>query len=121
MAIRLGRRGKGRKRSPGAPLESEISGQIVNALRSIGCDVSSTQQRRRSQQTEGMPDLYATHAAWNVRAWIEVKRPGEEPSDVQKEWHAAERAAGGIVLVVTSAADALSQFGALPRKRLLSR
>ena len=98
------------------PLESEISGKITQALREIGAHVSSTQQRRTSRQTEGMPDLYATHAAWGVAAWLEVKRPGEKPSRVQREWHGATMAAGVPVLVVVSAADALRQFAALPRR-----
>lgn len=116
MAMRIpGRRNT--KRRAGPKLESQISGEIITALRGIGCEVSSTQQRRRSEQTIGMPDLFATHAAWRVAAWIEVKRPGEEPSDAQRKWHNLTRAAGMPVLVVTSAADALEQFGNLPRRK----
>ena len=100
-----------------SPLEQHIAGDVIRALRSIGCDVSSTQQTRASRQTVGMPDLYASHSAWNVSAWIEVKRPGEKPSKAQREWHERTRGAGVHVLVVTSAADALAQFGALPRRR----
>ncbi len=66
-----------------------------------------------------MPDLYATHAAWGVAAWLEVKRPGEKPTRAQLEWHERTRAAGTPVLVVTSAVDALQQFGLLPRARRL--
>jgi hypothetical protein len=121
-------KGRGRRRFPRRqvlppeafgfqPLEKHIAADIVRELRAIGCEVSSTQQTRSSRQTEGMPDLYATHEAWGVAAWLEVKRPGGKPSKTQREWHERTRAAGVHVLVVTSAADALQQFGALPRRR----
>jgi hypothetical protein len=100
-----------------SPLEKVIAGEVIRELRAIGCDVSSTQQTRESRQTIGIPDLYATHEAWGVAAWIEVKRPGEKPTKAQHEWHERTRASGVAVLVVTSAADALRQFGALPRGR----
>jgi VRR-NUC domain len=100
-----------------SPLEGQIAGQIVQALRLIGCTVSSTQQRRRSKQTIGLPDLYAVHEAWGVRCWIEVKTPEGRVSRAQQAWHDAERAAGGIVLVCRSAEDALEQIAALPRRR----
>jgi hypothetical protein len=108
--------------APGARLELEktIAGQVITALRTIGCDVSSTQQTRASRQTEGMPDLFASHAAWGVFAWLEVKRPGERLSTVQRRWHEQAHAAGVHVLVVTSAADALEQFGRLPRRRRIA-
>lgn len=104
-----------RRRVTAPSLESHIAGRVIQELRGIGCHVSSTQQSRASRQTVGIPDLYATHAAWGVAAWIEVKRPGEKPTKAQREWHERTRAAGPPVLVVTSAADALRQFGALPR------
>jgi hypothetical protein len=119
--------GRGRYRKPPAPLppeafgytvtEKHIAGEIMRELRAIGCDVSSTQQTRASRQTVGMPDLYVSHEAWGVSAWIEVKRPGEKPTKAQQAWHERQRAAGVHVLVATSAADALQQFGALPRRR----
>lgn len=121
MAIRYGR-GPRRRQSPASlpdfwqPLEKAIAAEVVQALRTIGCHVSSTQQARASRQTIGMPDLYATHAAWGVAAWIEVKRPGEQPRPSQVEWHERTRAAGVHVLVVTNAAAAIEQFAALPRR-----
>lgn len=99
------------------PLEKHIAFDVVDALRTIGCDVSSTQQTRASRQTIGMPDLYATHAAWGVAAWLEVKRPDGRVSPAQREWHERTRAAGVHVLVVTSAAEAAQMFAALPRPR----
>jgi hypothetical protein len=99
-----------------SPLEKHIAGDVVRALRQIGCEVSSTQQTRASRQTIGMPDLYATHEAWGVSAWLEVKRPGEQPTKAQREWHDRTRAAGVAVLVVTSASQALEEFSRLPRR-----
>lgn len=89
------------------PLEKEISGAIRTALLQIGCFVSTTEQRRRSGQTIGIPDLYVQWPYQGVRCWIEVKRPGEKPSAIQRAWHDAERAAGGVVIVATSAAEAV--------------
>ena len=99
------------------PLEKEIAGEIIRALRGVGFQVSSTQQTRASRQTIGMPDLYASHAAWSLRLWIEVKRPSGKTSPAQQEWHDAERAAGGTVIVVTSAADAVRQIEEIRRER----
>jgi hypothetical protein len=99
-------------------LEKHIATDVMAALDRIGCTVSSTQQARASRITEGIPDLYVSHAAWGLSGvWIELKRPGEEPSDVQREWHEQERAAGGIVLVVHSATEAVEMVSALPRGR----
>lgn len=100
-----------------SPLEKEIAGDVIKALRRISCDVSSTQQPRASMVTEGIPDLWVTHAAWGVYCWMELKRPGEEPKKHQHEWHEKTRAAGCPVLVVTSAEEAIQQFAALPRRR----
>lgn len=103
------------RKPPDLTLEKEIAGKVIAALRQIGCDVSSTQQHRKSRQTVGMPDLFASHAAWGVSAWIEVKRPGQKPTPEQLAWHERQRAAGVNVLVVTSGADAVRQFAALDR------
>ena len=117
MALRIPGRGRSRRRRsqalPDSPLEAEIAGEIMRTLRALSFDVSSTQQTRASRQTVGMPDLYVSHEAWRVRCWIEVKRPGERPTPAQHAWHNRERAAGGIVLVCTSAMDALTQINRL--------
>lgn len=99
------------------PLESQIAGEIIQALRQISCHVSSTQQTRASRQTEGMPDLWFSHAAWGVSGWIECKTESGKLSKAQKAWHETNRAAGVHVLVCRSAADAVRQVGALPRNR----
>jgi hypothetical protein len=106
-----------RRKPQPAPLEKQVAWDIVQALRLVGFDISSTQQSRASRQTVGMPDLYATHAAWGLRFWLEVKRLGGRVSKAQQAWHDAERAAGGIVLVATSAADALRQVERLRADR----
>jgi hypothetical protein len=106
-----------RRKPQPAPLEKQVAWDIVQALRLIGFDISSTQQSRASRVTVGIPDLYATHAAWGLRLWIECKRPGGRVSKAQQAWHDAERAAGGIVLVATSAADALRQVERLRAER----
>jgi hypothetical protein len=108
-------RPKHRKRGPSvsAPLEKTVQWEIVQALRLLGFDVSSFSQPRASMQTEGIPDLYARHEAWGLRIWIECKRPGGKLSFEQQAWHAAERAAGGIVLVATGATDAVEQIARL--------
>jgi hypothetical protein len=51
------------------------------------------------------------------RIGCEVKRPGGRLSTAQRRWHEQAQRAGVYVLVVTSAADALEQFGRLPRRR----
>lgn len=98
------------------PLEKHIAADAIRALRTIGADVSSTQQTRASRQTIGMPDLWVTHAAWRVFAWLEVKRPGEKATRAQLEWHERCRAAGVPVLVVTSPEEAVREFCALRRR-----
>ena len=34
--------------------------------------------------------------------WVEYKKPGEEPTKAQLEWHEQERARGGLVVVIDS-------------------
>jgi hypothetical protein len=99
------------------PLERTVAGEIVRELRAVGYHVSSTQQTRASRQTEGMPDLFVAHPAWRVHAWVEVKRPGEKPTKVQREWHETVRASGCPVLVCESAYDALTQLEAIRTQR----
>lgn len=112
--------------SPKAKRESEISDEIRSALTNkLSCVVSTTQQRRESGQTIGMPDLFVTHAAWGVFCWMEVKTPeafrrkNHGCSADQLRWHEATRAAGVPVLVVTGDKDACDQFGHLPRNMVL--
>jgi hypothetical protein len=95
------------------PLEKTVAQHVKAALRSLGFVVNDLQQPRRTMQTIGLPDLYAQHAAWQLRVWVEVKRPGGRVSAAQTVWHATERAAGGHVLVVYGVADLLEGLAAL--------
>jgi hypothetical protein len=97
------------------PLEKHVEADIIRALRAMGFAVTKTSQPRPSMLTRGVPDLYAAHPRWGLRAWIEVKRPGEKPSPDQVAWHRCERLAGGTVLVADSVAavvEALKKMGA---------
>lgn len=89
------------------PLESEIQDAIRLALTACGYHVSTTSQRRKSGQTIGLPDLFACHPVHRRFAWLEVKRPGEQPTRSQREWHDTVRAAGCPVHVVHSAQEAI--------------
>ena len=85
----------------------------MEALRRMGFGVTKTSQPRASMVTEGIPDLYARHPRWGLRVWIEVKAGTNRPSAVQTAWHAAEREAGGTVLVVWSVEDLIRELKAL--------
>lgn len=72
----------------------------MDALKAMGFGVTKTSQYGKPRgMTEGIPDLYAAHPRWGMRIWIEVKAGKNKPSPKQLEWHAAERAAGGVVIV----------------------
>lgn len=100
-----------------SPLEREIQADIVRNLERLSFDVSEFSEGRRTNVEPGHPDLYARHSAWQLRFYIETKTPTGRLSKVQKEWHDRERSAGGVVLVCTSASDALQQINALRRER----
>jgi hypothetical protein len=93
--------------------EKAIEANIIRALRTLGFAVTKTSQPRASMISRGVPDLYACHPVWQIRFWCEVKRPGQRPTAHQLAWHAAERAAGGTVVVATSVADVLLELGRL--------
>jgi predicted signal transduction protein with EAL and GGDEF domain len=100
---------------PRQRLEKEIEAEIIRNLALLGFQVSKTSQPRPSMLTLGIPDLYAVHARWRLRFWVEVKRPGNGPSPAQLAWHEAEREAGGCVLIARSWSDvqrALVKMGA---------
>lgn len=80
-------------------LEKEIEAEFITNLSDLGFKVSKTSQPRPSMITRGVPDLYASHARWQIRLWIEVKAGDNGPSLHQLAWHKAEREAGGLVLV----------------------
>lgn len=90
--------------------EKAIERDIIGALRDMGFAVTKFSQPRPSMITCGTPDLYASHPRGSLRVWLEVKRPGQEPTLMQRLWHEAERAAGGAVWVVRSVDDVLDQL-----------
>lgn len=90
--------------------EKMIERDIILALRRLQFGVTKTSQPRPSMVTLGIPDLYAHHPRWGIRLWIEVKAPGNKPSDTQAAWHQAEREAGGVVLVAYSVADVVDEL-----------
>jgi len=85
--------------------EKEIQSDIRRLLELHGYQVDDMSQPRRSMMPVGLPDLRARHVKREERFWVEVKRPGNAPTSAQREWHEAEREAGGEVYVVTSAAQ----------------
>ena len=93
--------------------EKELEASIIAALRSLGCHVTKFSQPRATKQTEGIPDLYARHAAWGIRLWLEVKTHRGRVRPAQAAWHEAERAAGGTVVVVRSPSDAVEALRGL--------
>lgn len=90
--------------------EKEIEAEMITNLRDLGFKVSKTSQQRASKVTVGIPDLYASHARWQIRLWIEVKAGDNRPSLEQQLWHEAERAAGGTVLVAWNWRDVTAEL-----------
>lgn len=93
--------------------EKAVEADVDRALLRMGFDVTRLSQPRASGLTLGLPDRYASHAAWGLRIWIEIKAGKNKPSAHQLAWHARERAAGGIVLVVWSVEDLVRELRAL--------
>lgn len=85
--------------------EKRVQREVVKVLQLHQYVVDDFSQPRASMQTPGIPDLRARNAARRIRFWVEVKRPGGRLSPAQEAWHELERAAGGTVFVVGSAAE----------------
>ncbi len=94
-------------RRPRRQDEKELHWRIYQALRELGCDVTSTAQPHQAHLSPGIPDLYVRHARWGVRVWLEVKTPEGQVSPAQRAWHEVEASAGGRVHVVRSLSEAL--------------
>lgn len=95
--------------------EKRVQLEIKRALETLGFHVSDLSQPRASMQTPGLPDLYAIQPDWPMTVWIEVKRPGGQPTEHQKAWHRTARSAGNLVLVadsVEAVVDYLTEHGA---------
>lgn len=67
------------------------------------------QQGMVPKSLQGMPDRIAVKNGRHV--WIEFKRPGKNPSPMQKVRHAELRAAGATVLVVHTLDELTEQIG----------
>lgn len=93
--------------------EKDVEAEIDRALQQLGFRVTRLSQARRTNQTPGVPDRYAQHERWGMRVWVEVKAGDNGPSRHQVAWHAAERAAGGMVVIAWSVADLHRELRAL--------
>lgn len=84
--------------------EAQLQEAIVKYLRALGWMVNESLKGSKGNSTvyytKGTPDL------WIIRegkwAWIELKRPGQNPDADQQKWHEACRKQGGVVLVIRS-------------------
>jgi hypothetical protein len=88
------------------PLESTISKNIMKAVRE---KIPGTMIRKRhvSMGVMGDPDLYGSLPGGH-HFEIEVKQPGNKPSDLQLKRLAEWKAAGAITGVATTVAEALA-------------
>lgn len=101
------------RRSP----EKDLQRQILTALRSLGFWAGDMSQPRRTMMPVGLPDIYAQHAGWKIRLWVEVKTPTGRLTHHQRAWHEHERAAGGTVIVARSVSDVVGAVQQLMQDR----
>ena len=80
--------------------------EIVRALRAAGCSVQALSPA--GKEDAGLPDLLV--ARNRSMFLLEIKTPGQKPSERQREWHARWRAP---VAVVSSVSEAMRTVGAL--------
>ena len=103
--------------------ERDLQRAIVDALRKSGVwvvrtGVSMKRGKRGTQSGEpGMPDLHLV----GLRAWLEVKLPGEELSEEQVEWHEKAKLNGVPVDVATTVAEALLLASTWQLERAIER
>lgn len=89
--------------------ETEIQKEIMDYLTLHGWEVYRMNSGTRAGtklHKPGTPDLMIQKNGTTI--WIEVKRPGEKPSVIQKKRHEEIRANGFKVFVVTSLDELLS-------------
>ena len=84
------------------PLEKTITNNVMAMARQLGWWVMKTHGATYSLR--GIPDVQVIRDGRS--AWMEVKRPGEEPTKAQVHRMRELAAAGCPVCVVYSAADA---------------
>ena len=85
--------------------ESAIQRRIILALREAGAYVVKVQVA-----DAGTPDLLVCHGGRFLA--MEVKKPGQYPTAIQRHRLAQVRAAGGVATVVRSVEDALASLSA---------
>jgi hypothetical protein len=88
----------------GTQPESKLSRQIMTAFRNRGgfC----WKNHGGSTMMAGLPDIAGVYKGRFLA--FETKMPGEHPTRIQQLRHAQIRAAGGVVVVVHSVAEAMA-------------
>lgn len=101
------------------PLEKDIQRVLLTYLRSVlgwpVVRINSGGMRRgksfyRFNDTAGVSDIVGLIPPSGRFLAIEVKRPGGRPTEQQRQWLDAVRAAGGVGLVVTGLDDLRQQL-----------
>lgn len=104
------------------PLEKDIQRVLLTYLRSVlgwpVVRINSGGMRRgksfyRFNDTAGVSDIVGLIPPAGRFLAIEVKRPGGRPTEQQRQWLDAVRAAGGVGLVVTGLDDLRLQLRGL--------
>lgn len=91
--------------------ETEIQAEIVKALIQFGYEVFRMNAGRKGGiklHPNGTPDLLAQRKGHSV--WIEVKRPGEEPTEDQLKRHKEIRDNGFPVYVFHSVDEMMEYY-----------
>ena len=93
--------------------ETEIQKQIIDYCTLKGALVfrmnSGSRNYNNKQAPKGTPDLFVVRKP--IAIWIEVKCPGKDPTEVQKEMHEKLRARGQRVIVARSVEDVIKEIG----------
>ena len=95
-----------RREVPDTRTEKQIEAQTIKDLTALGYRANKMSEPRATMKTEGPADLYVQ--GHGVRAWCEMKKPGEKQRPTQIEFEAAEVANGGNYRVCYSEAEAVA-------------
>lgn len=93
-----------------APLERTIVSRVMAEARRLGW--WTVKMHGNQYMMKGLPDILAIRDG--RAAWMEAKRPGEEPTKIQAHVMRQLAATGCPVCVVHSAADARHFLESLP-------
>lgn len=94
-----------------SPRESAVLASIIRYLQNVrigGTPIMWLKIHGGAAQRMGEPDLHVTMRGRSY--WLEVKRPGEEATDLQRHRLSQWRAAGAKVAVVRSVDDVKRLF-----------